>query len=153
MKKILIALDYNASAQKVAAAGYALAQAMDGELALIHVITETAYYALDYSPIMRYEGGYTAGTIAVADDIKKEAHFFLSAIVNQLGNNRIKIKILEGSNTTDAILDFVKDWNADLLVMGSHRHKGIERLLVTDLAVHILKHSKIPLLTIPTDEN
>jgi nucleotide-binding universal stress UspA family protein len=106
---------------------------------------------MEYSPIMGYQGGYTAGTIAVAEDIKKEAEDFLAATVKHLGDNSIQTKVLEGE-TTDEILTYSKEWNADLIVIGSHRHKGLERLLVTDVAVYLLKHSKIPLFTIPTED-
>jgi nucleotide-binding universal stress UspA family protein len=151
MKKILIGLDYTPSDQKVAETGYALAKAMKAEVCIIHVITDPAYYAMEFSPIMGYQGGYTAGTIAVAEDIKKEAEDFLAATVKHLGDNSIQTKVLEGE-TTDEILAYSKEWNADLIVIGSHRHKGLERLLVTDVAVYLLKHSKIPLFTIPTED-
>ena len=89
MKKILIAIDYTPSAEKVAETGYALATALKAEVAIIHVITEAAFYAMDYSPIMGYNGGYTTGTIEMAEDIKKEAENFLAASVKHLGDNSI----------------------------------------------------------------
>ena len=151
MKKILIAIDYNPSAEKVAEIGYALAKAMNTEITLAHVITEPAYYALEYSPIMGYQGGYTEGTIALVEDIKKEAESFLAASVKHLGDNNIKTVVLEG-DTDDSILKYSEDWNADLVVMGSHSHKGLDRIFGIDVAAHVLKHSKIPLLIIPTED-
>jgi len=47
MKKILIALDYNPSAQKIAEAGHALSKALGAEVCLTHVIGDTAYYAME----------------------------------------------------------------------------------------------------------
>ena len=53
LKKVLIALDYDKSAQKVAAAGYEMAKAMNAEVVLLHVISDPVYYAsVEYSPIM-----------------------------------------------------------------------------------------------------
>ncbi len=149
MKNIIIALDYNDSARKVADAGYELAKAAEAELTLIHVITEPAFYAQEYSPIAGYQGGYTSGTIEIVDDIKKEAINFLSVFVTSLGNNSIQTAVLEG-NTADEIIKYAEDNNADLIVMGSHRHKGLAGLLMPDTTIHIVKHSKIPLLIIPT---
>ena len=151
MKKILIAIDYTPSAEKVAETGYALAKALKAEVAIIHVITEAAFYAMDYSPIMGYNGGYTTGTIEMAEDIKKEAENFLAASVKHLGDNSIATMVLEGE-TTDAILKYSIEWNADLIVLGSHSHHGLDRLFGTDTASFILKHSKIPLLAIPTED-
>ena len=151
MKKILIAVDFTPAAQKVAETGYAVAKAMQAEVALVHVIADAAWYAAEYSPIMGYVGGYTAGTVALVDDIKKEAENFLSASVKHLDDNNITTAVLEGE-IIDALLKYSTDWNADLIVLGSHSHHGLDRIFGTDTAHHILKHSKIPLLTIPTDD-
>lgn len=149
MKKILIALDYNPAAEKVAEAGYALATAMHAEVTLVHVVTDPVYYAAEYSPIMGYQGAYTEETVAVFNNIRIEAEKFLAAAASHLGDENIKIKALDGE-TADAILEYSKNSEADLIVLGSHRHKGLERLFVTDVAAYILKHSKIPLFIIPT---
>ncbi len=151
MKKILIALDYTPSAERVAETGHAIAKAFNAELTIIHVITEAAFYAMDYAPIMGYTGGYTMGAIELATDIKKEAEVFLAATVTHLGDNSITTKVLDG-NTADTIIKYSQEWKADLIVAGSHSHHGIERLFSTDIASFLLKHSTIPLLTIPTEE-
>lgn len=150
MKKILISIDYNPSAEKVAEAGYALAKAMKAEVTLAHVMAEPAYYAADYSPIMGYQGGYTNGILDVVDNIKKEATEFLSAAAKHLGDPAIKTKALSGDNIEDAILKYAESRKMDLIVIGSHRHHGLERLLIPDVAVQIVKHSKVPLFIIPT---
>ena len=151
MKKILIAIDYNPWAQKVAETGYAIAKAMQAELSIVHVITDAAYYAMDYSPIMGYQGGYTTGTIEVLEDIKKEAQNFLAATVLHLGDNNITTMVLDGE-TTDAILKYSVEWNADMIVIGSHSHHGLEKLFGTHVATHVLNHSKVAVLAVPTDE-
>jgi nucleotide-binding universal stress UspA family protein len=151
MKKILIAIDYTPSAEKVAETGYALAKALKAEVAIVHVITEPAFYAMDYSPIMGYTGGYTTGTVEILDDITKEAENFLAASVKHLSDNNITTMVLQGE-TADAIIKCSIDWKADLIVLGSHSHQGLDRLFSTHVANYILKHSKVPLLAIPTDD-
>jgi hypothetical protein len=49
MKKVLIALDYDPTAQKVAESGYALA-AMGAEVVLLHVLSDPVYSS-QYSPV------------------------------------------------------------------------------------------------------
>ena len=149
MKKVLIAIDNNSSAQHVAETGYAFAKAMQAEVILVHVFTEAAYYAEGYSPIMGFSGNYTDGTAAIIEDIKEEAASLLTSTALHLGDENIKTKLLEGE-TTEAILTYSKECETDLIVMGSHRHKGLEKLIVADEAVHMVKHSTIPLFIIPT---
>ena len=60
MKKILIALDYDPSAQKIAEAGFLLAKSMNAEATLLHIIADPVYYSSTiYDPIMGF-GGYSA---------------------------------------------------------------------------------------------
>ena len=57
MKKVLIALDYNPTAQKVAETGFSMAKAMNAEVTLLHVISDLVYYSsAEYSPIMGFTG-------------------------------------------------------------------------------------------------
>ncbi|MGH2563279.1 MAG: universal stress protein, partial [Ginsengibacter sp.] len=56
MKKILIALDNNAGAQKIAESGYELAQALHAETILLHVTSDSTHYSsLNYSPILGFD--------------------------------------------------------------------------------------------------
>lgn len=56
MKKILIALDYDPTAQKITAAGYELAKAMNAQSILLHVTSYATYYSsLNYSPIIGFD--------------------------------------------------------------------------------------------------
>jgi len=151
MKKVLIAIDYDPSSQVVAETGHAVAKAMNAEILLVHVISDITYYTIPYSPIMGYKGAYTRGTVAVVKEIKKEAQGFLDAAVEHLGDKKIETAVLEGE-TADAIIEHAQKWEADLIVMGSHTHRGLEKLFVPDVAAHVLKHSKIPLLTVPVSE-
>ena len=153
MEKILIAIDYTPSAKKVVEAGYKIAKALNATIILAHAITDPDLYGMPYSTIivMGYETGFPADLKANIEHIKKEAQNYLDATVLHLGDKNILTIVLEGE-ADEAILEYSKKQKVDLIVMGSHRHKGIDRLLLPDVAVKVLKHSKIPLLTIPTND-
>lgn len=144
----MIALDYHPSAEIIASKGQQLAKAFNADVAIVHVITDAAWYAQEYSPIMGYQGNYTSATSELAENIKFEAEKYLAATVAHLGDQAIITRVLDG-DTSDAILDFSKEWNADLIVLGSHSHHGLEKIFGTDNAVYIIKHATIPVLAIP----
>jgi nucleotide-binding universal stress UspA family protein len=50
LKKVLIALDYDPTAQKVAETGYSLAKAMGAEVILLHAISDPVYYSSSFRP-------------------------------------------------------------------------------------------------------
>lgn len=151
MKKILIAIDYNPCAQKVAETGFSYARAMNAEICIVHAIADTAYYSMEYSPIMGFEGFSPDSTFKNMEEQENEAKRFLAAVVNHLGDSTIKTKVLDGK-TSEAILEFAKEWNADLVVMGAQSHNGLEKIIMGDTVSKVLKHTEIPILIVPTDK-
>ena len=58
----------------------------------------------------------------------------------------------EGRPTED-IIKTAESWNADLIVMGTHGRTGLLHLLLGSIAEHVLRHSKIPVLVVPSKNN
>lgn len=149
MKRILIALDYDPLAEKVAATGYTLAKALNATVQLVHVVVEPSYYAsVEYSPIMGFTGFSDAGAYQATEDLIKEAQRFLEESRKHLGDETISLSVVEG-DFADALIEAAKDFDADLIVMGTHHRKGLDKLLMGSLAEKILNSVSIPLLTIP----
>ena len=151
MKKVLIAIDYNPCAQKIAETGFEYARAMNAEICIVHAIADTAYYSLEYSPIMGFEGFSPDCAFKSIDEQENEANMFLAAVVKHLGDSNIKTRVLDGK-TSEAILQYAAEYKADLIVMGAQSHNGFEKLVMGDVVARVLKHSKIPVLVIPTDK-
>ena len=151
MKKVLIAIDYNPCAQKIAETGFEYARAMNAEICIIHAIADIAYYSAEYSPIMGFEGFSPDGAFKNIEEQENEANRFLTAVVKHLGNSNIKIRVLDGK-TFEAILQYAVEYKADLIVMGAHSHNGFEKIL-GDVAAEVIKHAEIPILIIPTDKH
>ena len=150
--KILIALDYNPTAQKVAEAGYELAKAMNAEVILLHVISDPAYYASTvYDPIMGYGGFVNLNLMEsnLVDELKKYAQHFLDKSKKHLGNESIETIIKEG-DVADTILEVTKDVKPDIIVMGSHSRKWLEQVLLGSTVEDVLHKTTTPLLIIPT---
>ncbi|PZR27760.1 MAG: hypothetical protein DI535_09245 [Citrobacter freundii] len=149
MKKIIIAIDQNKSADKVISVGYEIAQKLNAEIILLHVINEAAYYAADYSPLTGFEGAYSEATAELINDIEKGASAFLDNLQRKINDPLVKTALRQG-DSAEAIVEFATEQQADLIVMGTHRHHGIENVFLPDVAVHVLKHASTPLLTVPT---
>lgn len=149
MKRICIALDYNPSAEKVAKTGYTYAKALDAEIFLVHVISDASYYAIDYSPFLGYESPFNTGSMKLVQELMQGANNFLTDSAAHLGGGRIKTAVLEGE-ADEAILEYVNENKMDLLVIGTHSHSSFENVLMGNTAVKIVKHTKTPLLVVPT---
>ncbi len=152
MSKVLIALDYDPTAQKVAEIGYALARSMNAEITLLHVVADAIYYtSRDYSPIMGFTGFMDMGELPYIniDALKQAATRFLSETKNHLGDPSIKTRVGEGDDAT-AILEAGAEINADLIIMGSHSQRWLEKILIGSVTEEVLEKTDIPLFIIPT---
>lgn len=148
---ILIALDYNHSAQKIAETGFAFTDSMDAEITLLHVVRDAAYYASpQYSPIMGFGFNNSAAMVQMDTlaEIKEAAQQFLDHSKKHLGDEAIHTLVKEG-DTAQAILDAAHETKADFIVMGTHSRKGIDKLLMGSVAESVLRHTTIPVFIIP----
>jgi len=151
MKKILIGLDYNPTAQKVAETGHKLAKAMKARTILLHVISDATYYSsLNYSPIMGF-GGFSRDTIQIdtAEELKKVAQDYLDKSKQHLRDRMIETVVRKG-DFGETILKTATDLDVDIIVMGTHSRRGLEKILMGSVAEKVLHHSLIPLFIIPT---
>ncbi len=152
MKKILIAIDYDPAAQKVAEAGFDLAKAMNAQTILLHVVSVATYYSsLNYSPIMGFGGfsnSYAVETNTL-EEIKKAAQIFLDKSKEHLGDAKIGTIVKDG-DFGETILSTAKELNADIIVMGTHSRRGLDKILMGSVAENVLHHSPVPLFIIPT---
>jgi nucleotide-binding universal stress UspA family protein len=155
MKKVLIALDYDPTAQKVAETGFSLAKAMGAEVILLHVITDPVfYYSREYSPIMGIWGSMDTSQFQLdnIDGLRKATLHFLEKFKLHLGDESIQILIKEGE-IGDSILKTAKSLHADIIVLGTHSQRWLENIIMGSVAEKVLRHTKIPLLIIPTKKH
>lgn len=152
MKKVLIALDYNPTAQKVAEAGYSLAKSIGAEVILIHVLVDPMYYtSATYSSIMGFDGYIDAGFIQpdIMAELKKSTQEFLDKSKQHLEDETIQTLIIEG-DVADSILEAAKEAKADVIVLGSHSQKWLESIVMGSVTEQVLHQTLIPLYIIPT---
>ncbi|MBN1953031.1 MAG: universal stress protein [Bacteroidales bacterium] len=152
IEKVLIALDYDPTAQKVAEKGYLLAKSLGAEITLLHVISEVAYYSSTYySPIMGYTGYMDLGPIELEsiETLKKTSIHFLEKSREHLGDKSIQLLVTEG-DYADSIVNTAKEIQADIIVLGSHSRRWLEEILVGSVTEKVLHQSPVPLYIVPT---
>jgi nucleotide-binding universal stress UspA family protein len=152
MKKVLIALDYDPTAQKVAETGYSFANSMGAEIILLHVISDPVYYASpEYTPVLGFTGYMEMGplTLDSVEGLKKASQNYLLRISQHLKDESIKVLVKEGAFAA-TILDTAATLQADAIVMGSHSRKWLEKILMGSVTEEVISQSSIPLFIIPT---
>jgi len=152
-KKVLIAMDYSPTAQKVAEAGYSIAKSMHADITLLHVISDPVYYSsVEYSPIMGFTGYTDPGILQLTvDALKKASHHFLDKTKSHLGDTTIKTLVSEG-DFAETIVKTAKDLHVDIVVLGTHSRRWLEEIVMGSVTEKVLRHSSVPLFIVPTNK-
>jgi nucleotide-binding universal stress UspA family protein len=154
INKVLIALDYNPTAQKVAEVGFSMAKSMNAEVVLLHVITDPVFYSTPgYSPIMGFNGYLDMGPqLDSIDGLKKASLQYLERSKQHLGDKTIQTLVKDG-DFAETILETAKELHADIIVLGTHSQKWLESILMGSVTEKVLRNSKMPLFIIPTRDH
>lgn len=144
--KILVAVDGSAGSERALDESIRLAQAFGGRLRLVHVMDElgrvsgfesaTAYLD-ELLPRMR-----AAGEKLLAQGLGK-------AIAAEVEADS-ELVIRSPGRVCDSINEEAKRWGADLIVVGTHGRRGVDRLLLGSDAEQILRHASVPVLLVRT---
>lgn len=139
IKKILIAIDDGPTSEKVSSNGFQLGQQLNAEIALVSVVATTA---------LMTEGGVTPGEMAdiIKNDFKKNQQM----LVDKVFKDYKVWTFIEEGKPFEAILKVAEEWEADLIVLGTHGRTGLSHLLMGSVAEKVIRHSTKPLFIIPT---
>lgn len=151
MKKVLIALDSNAGTQKVAATGYELSKALHAHTILMHVTSDPTYYSsLNYSPITGFDAfsDLDVEQTNAVNKLKRTAQDYLDNAKQNLGDETIETVLKEG-DYAENILQTAKEMKVDIIVVGTHSRKGLDKVLLGSVAEKVLRHTTMPLFIIP----
>jgi nucleotide-binding universal stress UspA family protein len=138
--KILIAVDSSEYSMQAAKKGLELSHQLDAKTALLYVVDTS-------KALGNIDAGISAEQSLIV--LKKEAEQTLDELAAMYNGKSIMKFIPEGLPTKD-IIKTAEIWEADLIVMGTHGRTGLMHLLVGSVAEHIIRHSKIPVMVIPS---
>lgn len=139
-EKILIAIDSSEYSMNAARKGLELAHQLNAKAALLYVVdTSKALGNID-AGILPQEALLV---------LKKEAEQTLDQLAKMYNGNEL-MKFMPEGHPTEDILKTAETWWADLIVMGTHGRTGIKHLLMGSVAEYIVRHSKIPVMIIPS---
>jgi nucleotide-binding universal stress UspA family protein len=146
--KILVATDFSPSAGAAADWAVTLARAFDAEVIVLHVLDPARVAAARRAPSRRLHqlGPYAAGGIAeLVDWIHEDAAQRLALETARYPKARTLIK--EGVPGT-TILEAAAELQPDLIVVGTQGLTGLAHFLLGSVAEHIVRHSRVPVLTV-----
>jgi nucleotide-binding universal stress UspA family protein len=141
-KNILFPIDFSECSEKVFPHVLDTAQTFDAKLYLLFVARDISYLATIDVP-----RDLLMNTVAeVAKAGEDHMVIFGDKNLDDFTNN-YETKVVIG-NPAEEILRFADEQGIDLIIMGTHGRKGLERTLMGSVADHVIKNAAVPVLTI-----
>lgn len=137
-KKILFAVDNSKYSLHAVKKGMELADQLNAEVALVTVVDPTATI-----------GNAEAGVYSeeLWDNFMDDARQVLNLIEETYPHRKIE-KFVRTGNPIFEVVNAANEWNADLIVTGTHGRSGLSHLLMGSVAESILKNTDVPVLMI-----
>lgn len=143
-QRILVPVD--GSATSMAGLKHAIGLAKD-QRALLHVLN--VLDDLIIAPLMMEPGG-SDDFAAVIDALRAEGQDILNKAGALAEKEGVKVETVQIENrglpVSDAILKEVERSSCDLIVMGTHGRRGLNRILLGSDAERVLRESTVPVL-------
>ncbi|WP_291320763.1 universal stress protein [Desulfonatronospira sp.] len=140
VKKILCAVDFSDMSSKVADYAQTIAKSMNSSVKVVYVAPSLSQYVGFHVPptsIENFVGEIVSGA-------EKTMDIFIQENFSEIDATG---QVLTGY-AAEEILKYADQENMDMIIMGTHGRKGIDRVLFGSVAEKIVKSAPIPVLTI-----
>jgi nucleotide-binding universal stress UspA family protein len=145
-KRILVAIDGSETSEHAFDTALQLARDDDAQLQPLYVVDNPlmAYDASGYDPTILRDAFVEEGQRLMADALARMKH------ENVAGAPRIVDVAPIGEDISERIRTSANEFNADLLVLGTHGRRGFKRLFLGSVAERVVRSAILPVLLVPS---
>ena len=142
LKHILVPVDGSETSLQAVSKAAELAKAFNSEV--------TAVYVLDPYPFTGVGADFAYGQAQYLSAATAEANKALEDVTERMKDTGVTVKTLvgEGHAIHEGIVRVGENVGADLIVMGSHGRRGLEKLVLGSVAQRVLQTAKVPVLVV-----
>ena len=110
----------------------------------------TALYVLDPYPFTGVGADFAYGQAQYLSAATAEANAALEAVRQAMHEAQIEAQVLigEGHAVHEGVVQAIEKTGADLVVMGSHGRRGLEKLMLGSVAQRVLSAVHVPVLVV-----
>ncbi|MEE4134447.1 MAG: universal stress protein [Desulforhopalus sp.] len=140
IEKMVVPVDFYQHTDGLVGFAMDVANQMGAKITFLHVVEPVGEG-------INYFGEYPASFADVNEEIFERAESQMAALVKkcEVTSPGCSGLVLKG-DVTDGILDYVKGKASDLLVMGTHGYRGIQKIVLGSVADRVLKRASCPIL-------
>ena len=139
-RKMLFPIDFSECSEKVFPFSLDIAKKFDAKLHLLFVARDISYLTT-----IEVSRGLLKNMVAeIARTGENQIQAFCEKNMSDFPNYETKVLI---GNPADSILKFANERAIDLILMGTHGRKGLDRTLMGSVADYVIKNADVPVLT------
>ena len=154
ISKILIGIDDSKFAEYAASYGFDIAHTFNAHVGLVHIV----------EPVVTPETGSSDSILGMPVNTidynelnliniqKEQSENIIDRTITKYGTGLQVTHFNEYGSTADGILNCSKEFEADMIVIGTHARSGIDRLLMGSVAETVIRNAKVPVLVVPLIE-
>ncbi len=137
IKKIMVPVDFFQHTEDLTAFAIDIAKKLGAQITFVHVVEKVATYS----------EAYPASFMEVDEELRGLAQKKMTALLeqNQATCPGCEGRVLRG-DVADSLVEHVENQKMDLVIMGTHGAKGIEKILLGSVAERVLKRASCPIL-------
>lgn len=139
-KHLLLPADGSDNAQRALQKAVAIARAFDSRITAIYVVDPYAFTGVGAD----FAYGQAEYLSAAAAEAK--AALAQAAAACAAAGVPVETALVEAHSIHKGILNKAKEVGADLIVMGSHGKRGLEKLVLGSVTAQVLSHAHLPVL-------
>lgn len=147
--KILIAVEDSQYSERATSYGVDLAKKLGAEIALLHVNelpVATPYIA---DPLLNEPSIMMPEMVHAQEDASKR---LLNRIAESISPDITVFTFHKIGNPKDEILLTAEEWNADIIILGTHGRTGFDHFISGSVAEKVVRKAKCPVLIIPNKD-
>lgn len=141
-KHILVPVDGSSNAGQAIGKAIAIAEAFKSAVTVIYVIDPYAFSGVGTDFSYGQAEYLSAATAEANEAIKAAKQAFQDHGIS------VSASVVEGHAIYRGILETAESVGADLLVMGSHGRRGLEKLVLGSVTAQVLSHAHLPVLVV-----
>lgn len=136
--KILVAVDNSKCSHEAVSSIAERLWKQGSEFLVVHVIEPVSFeYAAMFITYTTAYGRVVAERLCDAQDLVKKTAEYLK---NNIPSAKVESIVLEGP-VKECLIEKAKEWQADIIMMGSHGRTGLSKLMLGSVAESVLSNS------------
>ena len=138
IKKIVVPVDFSSTTDKVVDYAMTVADKLGAEVLFFHVINDFQGYDM-----MLVHPSF----ISMTKELEKESRERIKALVDDYKDREYGVggDVAIG-DAAEKIIKYAREQNADMIIIGTHGTKGLERILMGSTAERVVKNASCPVL-------